>query len=46
MSTTIRIIEPLLLMMAMREWWREQLASRGTDAARSSRGVFMSAASR
>jgi len=44
-STTIRITEPLLLMMAMQEWWREQLASQGTDAARSGRRAFMSAAS-
>jgi len=45
MSTTIRVTEPLLLTMALRERGREQFASQRTEAARSGRCAIMSAAS-
>jgi len=44
-STTMRVTEPLSLTMALRERGREQFASRRTEAARSGRCAFMSAAS-
>jgi len=44
-STTIRVTEPLSLMMALRERGREQLASLSTAGAQSGRWAFMSAAS-
>ena len=44
-STTIKVTEPLSLMMALRELGREQLACLRTAAAKSGSWAFMSAAS-